>query len=65
MVQQDLDDILEAATSVKLVSRIVREMELDRVEMGTCALIVDHAVGVILESIERIEESLDEEETRD
>jgi hypothetical protein len=56
MIQRDLDEILEAATSIKLVGRVMSEMELDKVEKGTCALIINQAVSVIFECLEKLEE---------
>ena len=56
MTQAILDEILEAATSVKLVGRAMNELELDRVECGTCALIINQAVTVICNAVERLEE---------
>lgn len=58
MVQRDLDEILEAATSIKLIGRTMSEMELDGVEKGTCALIINQAVAVIFNALERIEEGI-------
>lgn len=63
MIQRELDEILEAATSIKLVGRMIREMEMDCVERGTCALIVDQAVGAILTAIEKVENELAQEVT--
>jgi len=42
---------------------MIREMEMDCVELGTCALIVDQAVGAILAAIEKVENELAEEAT--
>ena len=55
MGQRDLDEILEAATSIKLVGRMMSEMELDYVEKGTCSLIINQAVAVICGAVERLE----------
>lgn len=55
MGQRDLDEILEAATSIKLIGRTMNEMDLDRVEKGTCALIINQCVAVIFEALERLE----------
>ena len=55
MCQQDLDEILEAATSIKLIGRTMNEMDLDRVERGTSALIINQCVAVIFEALERLE----------
>lgn len=57
-MQGDLDEILEAATSIKLVGRVVMEMELDGVEKGTCALIINQSVEMIFKALERIEEGI-------
>jgi hypothetical protein len=58
MEQQELDEILEAATSIKLVGRIMSEMGLDVVEKGTCALIINQAVDVIFKMVEALEEEI-------
>ena len=58
MDQGCLDEITEAATSIKLMGRVMVEMELDVVEKGTCGLIVEQAVDVILKMVERLEEQI-------
>ena len=58
MDQGCLDEITEAATSIKLMGRAMVEMDLDEVEKGTCGLIIVQAVGVILKMVERLEEQI-------
>ena len=55
MVQEELDEIIEAANSVLLICRAVQEMEMDSVELGTCARMLEHCSRVICSSVEQIE----------
>ena len=58
MDQGCLDEITEAATSIKLMGRVMTELELDVVEKGTCGMIINQSVGVILKMVEKLEEKV-------